>query len=227
MNEGLGIPIPDTLRGWAAGKAVGFDRRPRNVLERKTNRPYEVLSRIDRLQKVARRKLVNFYTAEGQSGKATKDNIAGWSKIRQYKAPGTGFHYADDPIAKNTILVKREFISDRESETHTNTYYYWISDRNEPRTGLPFVYVGSVDKNGLRVSLFKHDTDFPEKARKMASEMFSCVPYVSQLGERSVRFEIDVWKEGKSITEQQIAKPKPETGQTRLNPIPVPEPVPV
>lgn len=158
--------------------------------------PEKLLRKIDILHKTAERRLKDFlqsYTLKPE--KVTK----GWSLLRTYQMRGTSFLYSTDPIAPDSIVVMRPFVSDTTNQEYEcQPMFFWVSPERDDKWHLPFIFQTTTeDSEKVSVCLTSNVVcSNIEEARVNADSFFTTSN--TQLAERGMRFEIDVWKQGKT-----------------------------
>lgn len=227
--EFKGFPIPPVLRRLAGEmKHESFDDE--TVAHRlRGDIPAKLLERIDALQITARQRLGDFLASytPGQESR----NSRGWSRVRDYKRPGTGLQIMRDPIAPDSIVVKHIFITDVDTEEehqHERPFFYWVATEKDDQHGVPFVYYADPelqDDQATRWTVKPFSTKFTSRAdaTRFAEMSFFCHSPNPQTGDNT-RTEFEVWKQGKALGE----KKREQTPSTRrvaglvLNPDPIP-----
>lgn len=212
-----GIPLPASVRNTLGRlQESGFDAKTG-----KQNKIAElsavILKHLDKLQKTAELKLKEFIPIHFQNKESEKPNSHGWSLIRKYSVPETGLLHASDPIASDSIVVKRVIMKVASgNEIVDSTNYYWISQEKDNHN-IPLVYraeISESEKDKLEIKAM------PLFAANFEN-LFTCAGYSE---DSPWRTEVDVWKQGKSLGEKQSSHVARQHSSPSLvlQPVPLP-----
>ena len=208
--EFKGIDVPPDIRGRAIDLERGFDDVTGKRKRISTEIPAAILRRIDRLQKTAERRLLDFRANYWQGNKSPRPS-KGWALIKKYENPGTAFLFVEDKIAPDSVVVSHLYrTNDQGEEVHWDDRIWWVSPEKDPRNQLPFIYSLRITEDSLRIT---EDEDvqvkpFPwniqdrEKTEMMAQNFFACQP-CDEFGQiPGLRYEYEIWKQGKSMPQR-------------------------
>jgi hypothetical protein len=178
----------------------------------------EKLLKVDQLALRAKNLLVSF--SENYDDSSEKGKNLGWSMIKKYSTPGTGYLFAKDPIGQNSIVVAQYT-----DGGHPDLF--WVSDQLNPNNGVPYVYCLLRVEDG-KGKLVWEATLYPFPRKDDDAEFASNI-FIINKNKNPSQINIDryeVWKEGKSLTAK-----KPKKLSTRVLQVPIlqpqPQPIPI
>lgn len=191
-----GIDYPDSIKK-IADTAISFNEL---TGEPKTNIAGELIALTDREYIKARNTLITFagvYIKDEEE----KAQSQGWSKIRSLNQAHQAFDPTIEPIAPNSIVVKHEYRTNEQGEeSFWATHFYFVAEKKDKKLDLPMIFSLRIptEDTTLKKSQLVHQILNSESEKERIQKTKSAFACVDEMIPNS-RFEVEVWKEGKSL----------------------------
>lgn len=217
-----GFDYPNSIKYLAQGKQKRFDDITGQPIREKWYR--KLIRETDTTFIHARQVLENFNQGYfGANPDAKTQQNKGWSLIRTYDNPDTGFSLRD-PIAPDSIVVMRLHEIDdngKPLESFSTTIVFYISNR-KGKHGEPLIFYLTNSDNGSnkqRVICENIDMEVHGMSFDYVLNLFNCA---LPSGNDVFQQEITVWKQGKPSKEKVRQQSKYSNPIRNLTPAPQP-----